>query len=291
MLTIDFSHGRNILLPEDWTEVEMNHREQVFSWFIGMLMGQMTPFDWQLRTLILLTGYQPSRQTRRALRYGNPIRNEIEYNLIRLAELLDFPWVKCGADEQTNHPTDTPTVPPNRWILSTKMLDAPFPCKTYFRRSTPFIETNLTARQFVDAVELLSLINEPEQPACSVELLMKKMSEVVGAEDTGSLVQNWALTLWMTGVVQYFYDSPRYGILYKRVTGAHGEQAGEPMMTTLLEMQERGYQNPGEMPVEEYHEVQLKMLRDNLRKALSEGVKKEELVQRTGIPINFIEEL
>ena len=281
MKSIALTKHYTLLLPEEWTEVEMKHREKVFSTFIGMLLGQMTLFDWQLRTLCLLSGYKPSRATRRAIVHSKPVDN-IAFNMIQLASLLDFPFEK-----QEDNATDTGEAEEQPLRLRCDMPAAPFPCRIYFNRTTPFIETNLTAGEFVQAVELLQLINEPGQQAPYVEQLMKKVAELVGAERTDSLTQKDCIACFNSTELD---NSPRNGILYNAKPAGNKESViakGAPLTDTLLEMQERGYNDPKNMPVEEYHEAQLKILRDNLQRAVHEGVKPEELSLKTGVPVDF----
>ena len=59
--------GKDLLLPEDWMELPEKQRRKGFELLAAVMAGAMDPFEWQLYMLFEITGYKPSRATRRAL--------------------------------------------------------------------------------------------------------------------------------------------------------------------------------------------------------------------------------
>ena len=313
-------------LPEDWTEVEPGKREKGFALLLAFIEGQISYFEFQLQMLILVTGYRPSRKTRRAIRQGKPIA-EIEFNLIRLAEEITFAF--------------------NDGKIRYAMMDAPFPCTTRFDRRGEFIDTNMTAGQYVDAIEILGALNDTINKGDDIALMQRlalllglQPGEIQSQESSNRLVYQifkssnhqiglplkssnhqilkssnniedvsfevlFALTMWMTGIAEFFQTHPIYGVLFtgstwdadgsSAVLSEAGESTANPynlgLREVMLELQQRGYNDVEQMPVEKFMAAQLKMLKDNLQRAVHEGVKIEELSRRTGIPLQTIKYL
>lgn len=301
MQHIKLNKGAVIELPEDWTEIrDLTVRLRAFERLSQMLQGGMTPFEWQLQTLFDLTGYKPSRRTRRALKQGRPVE-EIAYNLIRLAELLDFAF---SIEEKESG---------GQIIrLNYAMNDCPFPAlpgwkgkETYtppvFWRSYT-IQTNLKAGQYAEATELLLAASEEnigeEERLHYLRRMMCVLYQTETMPDTVPYAVMLAVSIWLTGIMQFWQHHPDYSVLYEttRTNGAEETNISDDHISlglreVILELQERGHRDAKEMLLPDFFDAQVKMLRDKLQEAKAQGVKLPDLVQKTGIPLHNVNRL
>ena len=303
MKKIRLNNGAVLELPEDWTEMEPAQRLRGFERLGQMLHGMMTPFQWQLETLFDISGYKPSRHTRRALtgKSRAPIEN-IQYNLIRLAELLDFAFDIEEAEDGRQ------TIQ-----LRYEMKDCPFQVlpgwkgkesytpPVFWREYT--IQTNLTAGQYAEATELLQAASEEETGEAERLHYLRRMMQVLYRTDTLPDTIPYSVMLgvsiWLTGVMQFWQNHPDYRVLYETNrsdnAGADNSLASDHislgLREVILELQERGHRDAKDMPLPDFFDAQVKMLRDKLQEAKAQGVKLPDLVQKTGIPLHNINRL
>lgn len=276
MKQIQLNHG-NLELPTDWSELTTKQRMSGFRWLAEMIAGDMEPFIWQCRMLVLLTGYRPSR------RRSPDERQNISLNLVHLAQAINFAFYV----ENDDHGNTTVK-------LNYDMHDCPVSCRTYFRRER-IIETNMTARQYADGVELLEGINQSTD-AQEREYYQDKLCKVLGVADCDNddvTAVRLAVQIWFTGIVLFWQHHPVYSVLYESNSKPVEDEShiSLGLQEVLLELTEKGYQQAGDMLVTDFFDAQVKMLRDRLQEAKSSGVKLPELVQKTGIPLKNITRL
>lgn len=286
MKTIPLNSGK-LELPEDWLEVPAGQRMRGFALLQQMLDGQITPFEWQCRMLLLLTGYKPSR--RKVSLSERAIINE---NLVRIAESLDFAFSTESGEDGTTHIRlnyemhDCPVAPPKN--------DNPDYWPRFVRDK--IIDTNLSARQYSDGVELLKAIDESSTTEDIDYYSTKLASTLIKSQEyefeSSELL---AFKLWFTGVVLFWQQHPIYSVLYESgdsvADGVSDERIRLGMQEVILELTERGYHNAGDMLVTDFFDAQVKMLRDNLQEAKANGAKLPDLVKRTGMPLRNINRL
>lgn len=285
MKTIQLNHGATLSLPEDWTEIaDLKQRLQAFRLLADLIDGTITPFRWKTRVLLMLTGYSPSHK-----RSITPKQREnINFNLVRLADSLDFAFT---IDDDTR-----------RISLNYNLYDCPVPADTYFRRER-LIQTNLTARQFADMVELLSAIGSAtdadERRYYQDRLCITLAVHDCDADDADAV--RLAVTIYATGIALFWQQHPLYSVLYESAgnasTPAHDNTATADghlslgMQEVILELTQHGYGNPDHMPLTDFMDAQVKLLRDNLRQAKAAGTKLPDIAKQTGLSLATITRL
>ena len=162
--------GKDLLLPEDWMELSEKQRRKGFELLAAVMANAMDPFEWQLYMLVEITGYKPSRATRRAL-FGykqHTVRDTVIENLRRLAECLDFAF----------------SIEDNKVQIKYDMHDCPFDLfkgkgvQPHFVRDR-LIETNLTAGIYAEATQILSMVNDKDNDDADRMYYMTKLAKTL----------------------------------------------------------------------------------------------------------------
>lgn len=273
MKPILLNNGRTLQLPEDWNDLRPADRLTAFGWLLEMLEGRMTPFEWQLRLLLLITGYRPSRRKRTPEQQDN-----IQTNLIRLAEQLDFAF---SVDDD------------NHIRLNAMMRDCPVKANAQFHRDR-IIDTNITARQYADALDLLRLIRNADNTD-DADFYRLRLCRLLGAElppKQADVIPRF-VELWFTGVAQFFALHPVYRVLFPTNNSTNStafnnstdssDQIDLGMQEVILYLKTQGFADADRMLLPEFFDAQLKLLQDNLRDAKAQGLTIADLMQRTSL--------
>lgn len=297
MKDIMLCDGSMLHLPTEWGELTQEQTLRSMELLPLVFAGQMTPFDFQLEMLLIITRYKPDRRRlwrrlRRAwLWLTNPVeamaqkeldRLRSEYvtcNLVRMAECLNFAFELNGSELKLNY-----------YFTDNPFADMIKGAARFTRRMT--VETNMTARQFSDGVNLLSNLKSDDTPDFHTHILRRLSAVMYNLEydDTEGLPMAvlFGTSLWFTGVVQYFKEHPVYGMLFRRSTTA---TAGSDsafnlgMGEVILSLEKAGYHNVAEMNLLEFMDAQIKLIKDNVAKAAAEGVKAGEIASRSGLSV------
>lgn len=287
MKLIQTSNGRIIELPNDWSEVPAKSKINVWREFMHVLDGTSSIYEWQVYTLIEITGYKPGRAMKKAIRKYSPVHDLTLFSFLRLAEQLTFPFELDSSGEIVRD-TDA------KAYIRYEMLNSPFPCKVYFDRTKQFITTNLTAGQYVECLELVQFISKTQDPMTCLEATCK-LCNILGLEYKSKILKNvtiaqTAIVMWFTGIATYFQYHPVYRLLYAKPIKSDTIDGGNsitPVLNgareALMQLEQNGYAEPERMNVEKYFDAQIMMLKDNLRKALYDGVKRPDLCRQTGL--------
>lgn len=300
MKTIDLNHKSKLLLPEDWSDLRPKQQKKAFRLLIDVFSGSLTPFDYQIKMLLMITGYRPKKRLIAALkkscmryfcsksRYLSYLEDQriysdnIQHNLIRLAESITFAFELDGK-----------TIIPNYHFK-----DNPFPKisskSPHFVRNFT-IDTNLTARQFSDCRDCMAELNGDIEPAFR-QHLMCKMAQIlysISYEDACKLAPEmlFGITFWFTSIVHYFQHHPAYGILFQSSKKEDEDKISLGLSEVILYLKKEGYSDSQDMNLMEFFDAQIKSLKDNLSKAIAEGAKIEELAKRTGLSYSIINKL
>lgn len=296
MKDIKLLDGSVLHLPTEWGELTQEQTLRSMELLPLVVAGQMTPFDFQLEMLLMITGFRPAKHLWRRvcdwfMRIFSPIgyaasvqteefRQEcVRYNLIRMAEMLTFAFeVKDGVVTLNYYFSDNPFA---------YMVPG---AARFTRRLT--IETNMTARQFADGVDLLADVGSGDSEEFHLHILRRLSAVMYNLEydDTEGLPMAvlFGTSLWFTGVVQYFKNHPVYGMLFRRSTTA---TAGSDsafnlgMGEVILSLEKSGYHNAAAMNLLEFMDAQIKMIKDTVVKAAAEGVKTGEIASKTGLSV------
>lgn len=283
--------GKDLLLPEDWMEISEKQRRKGFELLIPVMAGVMDPFEWQLHMLIEITGYKPSRATRRALLgyKQHTVRDTVIENLRRLAEQLDFAF----------------SIEDNKVQIKYDMHDCPFELfkgkgvQPHFIRER-LIETNLTAGIYAEATQILSMVNDKDNDDEDRLYYMSKLAKTLWRVETNAHapeptpVELLAVTVWFTGVALFFQEHDIYSVLFdttKSELAKSEDHISLGVQEIILELETSGHQDVRNMGLLEFFDAQIKLLKDRISEAKSGGSSVADIVKKTGLPINTITRL
>ena len=275
-----------IELPEDWMELTEAQRVAGFENLALVLAKLMTPFEWQCRMLLVITGYKPSRT-----QFSQDKRDRINENLVRLAEMLNFAFT---IEEDEN----------GKGVLhiNYEMHDCPVHIfgdtgvQPNFVRDR-IIDTNLTAGIYSDAYELLQMVNDKDNSPEDTHYYMLKLAQTLWRVDSQSTAapepcagELLAVTVWFTGIVLFFQEHAVYGVLYE---GGDQEKKAEDHISlgvqdAILELTMAGHPDARSMPLTEFFDMQVKMLKDRILEAKAEGTSVSDIAKKSKMPLATI---
>ena len=283
--------GKDLLLPEDWMEISEKQRRKGFELLALVMAGALDPFEWQLHMLIEITGYKPSRATRRAiLGYKqHTVRDTVIENLRRLAECLDFAF----------------SIEDNKVQIKYDMHDCPFELfkkkgvQPHFIRDR-LIETNLTAGIYAEATQILSMVNDKDNSDEDRMYYMSKLAKTLWRVEMNAHapeptpVELLAVTVWFTGVALFFQEHDIYSVLFDNTSS--GSSKSEDYISLgvheiIMELEKSGHRDVRNMGLLEFFDAQIKLLKDRIADAKSGGSSVADIVKKTGLSINTISRL
>jgi len=297
MLTIQLPK-RKLELPESWEELRPDHVPVVFRYLMQLFSNEITPLECQFKLMVLFTGYRPTRRLsllsliRKIIskneKYIDFVNDEnetieiIEFNLIQLSEKINFAF----------------TVEANKIVPNYEFKRNPFgvDAPVYFNRDVT-VETNITAKQYTDCLDLLSAFHASTDAHVHEVCLLKIMSTLYQIEDSEArkypIEVLFGVMFWFTGIVKFFREHSVYGILYDRKSNADEDitKINLGMGEVLLYLEKEGYSFMDQKNIIDFYNAQIKALKDSVNSALSMEVKIEDIAKRTGLSINTINRL
>jgi len=294
-----------INLPECWEDLKGDQVVFAFHELARLLTLEITPFQFQLNMLIKITGYKPAKKSGfwfrtkwffrlawlmifRNERYKEIIQHRadtqeiIEFNLIQLAEHITFAF----------------TLQDNKIVPNYDFKRNPFDSSApvYFNRDVT-VETNITAKQYVDCMDLLQAFNQTDKDYVRI-ICLRKIMETLYGFNTRAILRlpaeiPFGVMFWFTGIVKFFREHPVYSVLYDRAEGDEPDESkiNLGMSETLLFLEKEGYSFVQDKNVIEFYDAQVKALKDSVNNALGSGITKDELAKRTGLSIKNINRL
>lgn len=340
---------KKILIPEAWEDLNFKEKVFTFKILIRVLRGDLKdmPHAGLLKLLIKFTGYKPSsglwRRFRISFRFGwevfwiyllnipflikygrkeyreyarmltvvhrpDPEAEErekeiIDIGLLRLAEQIDFVYA-IDTENMKIIPKYTFRINPIPWIRIGKQI---YTGKRFFLDVTA--STDITARCFVDALDLLMVMdkvtNREDRDEC-INKICAMLYPAIPDHNENILsghanlmrhldpVIKFAIVYWFTGIVQLFREHPTYRILFdnnKTTSEDREDKISIGMNEIALLLKKEGYGDPIDMNLIDYFDAQVKALKDSISKAVGDGVKPEKIAQKTGISLTTINRL
>lgn len=283
--------GKDLLLPEDWMEISEKQRRKGFELLAAVMAGAMDPFEWQLYMLFEITGYKPSRATRRALLgyKQHTVRDAVIENLRRLAECLDFAF----------------SIEDNKVQIKYDMHDCPFKLfrdkgvQPHFIRDR-LIETNLTAGIYAEATQILSMVNDKDNDDDDRLYYMSKLVKTLWRVETNAHapeptpVELLAVTVWFAGVALFFQEHDTYSVLFDAVKSEKEkpeDYISLGVQEIILELETAGHRDVRNMGLLDFFDAQIKLLKDRISEAKSGGSSVADIVKKTGLSINTVTRL
>jgi hypothetical protein len=256
-------------------------------------------YGWQkyrLQTGILKAAHRPDSNSEDAE------REIIDLGLLRLAESIDFvytidPYGKIITPLYTFKTNPFPFIR----IGKRKYIG-----KRFFVTLTTY--TDITARSFVDALDLLMLMDRASSREDKDECMCKICAILYPAlaDHNENMLSGhhkrmrrldpiikFGIVYWFTGIVNIFRTSETYRALFERTGNQQtdGDKISIGMNEIALFLKKEGYGDPEKMNLVEYFDAQVKALKDYLSKAIAEGVTPAKIQDKTGIPADIINKL
>ena len=228
-------------------------------------------------------------------------REIIDLGLLRLAESIDFVY-KIDTEARKIIPLYTFRTNPFTYI---RLGKSKYTGKRFFFDLTS--HTDITARCFVDALDHLLLMENVKSREHKEECINKICAILYPAvsdhnenllsgharrmRDLNPVVK-FGIVYWFTGIVNCFRENDTYRVLFDRIKKAEDEgKITIGMNEIALFLKKEGYGDPNNMNLIDYFDAQVKALKDNISKAIAEGVKPADISDHTGIPLDTIHRL
>lgn len=237
--------------------------------------------------------------------YHKPKREDrdiITFNLYRLSEHLTF------AFDLKKNPDGRETILVKKNFVRNpvpylKIQGIKFTGRKFNKDIAPF--TNITPKEFSDCFDLYSAYNQASDPNDSERCLDKIISILypVTEDYKENMVSNHidlistispglklAIYLWFSGVVEYYFTHPVYSILFRSKQDSDSGKISLGMGSTVLMAEKKGYDLKSK-DLNDFFDIQIKVLQDDLSQAIAYGAKPEELAEKTGLSITDINKL
>lgn len=237
--------------------------------------------------------------------YHKPKREDremITFNLYRLSELLNFAFdLKKNPDgsEAILIKKDFARNP----VPYLRIRGRKFAGRKFNRDIAPF--TNITPKEFSDCFDLYSAYNQAVEPKDAERCLDKIISilypltedykENMVSDHTDLIATispglKLAIYLWFSGIVDYYFSHPVYSILFRSSKDPDTDKISLGMESTILMAEKKGYDLHNK-DLNDFFNIQIKVLQDDLSQAIAHGAKPEELADKTGLSITDINKL
>lgn len=262
----------SLSLPECWEDLTEKQVFFVFRLLPLLFAGMLTPFEFQLKLLMEITGYKPRRKFSE---YDEETKETIQFNLIKLAEQLNFIF----------------RLEDNKIIPLYEFRQNPFRqlSPVYFNRDVT-VETNITAKQYSDCVDLLGAMHASDDKTVAEKCTVKLVAVLCDRPE--SEVRKMApeflfgMMYWFTGVYRFFREHPVFGILYNRSEGDEPDDSDKinlGMSEVILYLEKEGYAFVEDKNLIDFFNAQIKALKDSISKAVANGAKPEDIAARSGM--------
>lgn len=297
-----------INIPECWEDVPPKHIPFVFRNMILLFANEITPFQFKLNLLIEFTGYMPAKtrgfwfglkrffyiifyrlflgkeRFREMLEHEAETQENIQFNLIQLAERFNFAFE-----------LEESKIIPNYYFARNPIV-LYSDCAPVFDRDVT-VETNITAKQYTDCMDLLQAYNESDDVNVKTYCMNKIMCVLYGF--SMHVVKKFSpeipfcVMYWFTGIIKFFREHSTYSILYSRKGGDDfdPDKINLGLSETMLFLEKEGYSFVEDKNIIDFFNAQIKALKDSINNALASGIKLDELAQRTGLTITDINRL
>jgi hypothetical protein len=302
MRRIDLNKG-HIELPETWSELNKSERKLAFHLLSMLFAGEITPLQFQYAMLCKVTGFKPKRRSRTVRHlvwiffwlfrsrnaywqyrrnYLITLRN-VQFNLFRLSEQFTFAF----------------TLDALKIIPKFEFSSNPFP--NLFKHKPSFnvgltVETNITARQFSNCLDLAIAYRTVEKESDRIHLLHKLIATLYLTTEIHaaqlSPVVKFGVFCWFTSIVTFWKEHPVFSILFpKDEHSVDEDKISLGMSETILYLQKEGFSNASEMPLDDFFTAQVKALKDSVNQAIASGLTADKIAAQTGLPISTINRL
>jgi hypothetical protein len=294
MKKIPLNNNAVLELPDCWEDLTNEQLLFTVEVLTRLFSGQITPDKARIEMLLNFTGYRPNSKI------TDPDKREnINLNILKLSEQLTFAFT-------VEENTITPLFSFKRNPLPELTIETvPYTGKKFNLDITA--KTDITAKEFIDAFDLLSALAKMTEPERKEQCLNQICAILYPAEKTHqknlvshqienmrrvSVPEKTLILYWFTGIVHYYTSHSVYSLLFSGTKKAgEGEKISLGMNEVALYLKKEGYGDPETMNLNDYFDAQVKSLKDTIGKARAEGVKIEKIAEKTGLPVAVIQKL
>jgi len=273
MKSFNLNKNTQLHLPETWDEIPPALYPKIFTILMQVLAKNLDPIDARLQFLFLLTKYRPSQTTKN--------RQAINFNLFRLSEQLTFAF----------------TIQDNKITPNLQFTRNPFPVLKHNRKYYKgrnfvrdfTIKTDITAREFADCFDFyLEYYRNPDKAHLCIANICATLYKI--PEIPKFSPQQFGIFIWFSGIIHFFYNHPIYSILFGTPqTPASDDKINLGMTETILGLIHEGYS--ADMNLIDFFNAQIKLLKDNIHKAIASGAKITDIAHQTKLSLSTINKL
>ena len=103
-----------------------------------------------------------------------------------------------------------------------------------------------------------------------------------------------AVTVWFTGVALFFQEHDIYSVLFDAVKSEKEKPEDHislGVQEIILELETTGHRDVRNMGLLDFFDAQIKLLKDRISEAKSDGSSVADIVKKTGLSINTVTRL
>ena len=287
-----------IQIAECWEELSFDQKLFTFEVLAEVISGKYNanPHRALVELFIEFTGYKPSKK------YASDYdRESINLFLLQQAEKIDFIF-KINTESNIIIPKYEFRTNPFPYIA---IGNEKYEGKHFELDITA--KTDITAREFVDCIDLLAGIDkmksEKEKEECVNQLcaiLYPRTSDYIQNMVSGhnksmqklNPVVKFGIVYWFTGIYRFYTEHEIYSLLFNSSKKQDDDEDKVRLSDeVILLLEKEGYESPDNMNINKYFDAQVKHLKDVIGKALSEGLTAFQIAQKTKIDIITINKL
>jgi hypothetical protein len=244
----------------------------------------------------LLTWYQLNRPI-----FEDNSKELISLNLIRLSEVIDFPF-KINSDgsvsfNYTMRKNPLPSIKINRKIVIGKFFNV-----------GPLVTTNITAQEFCDAFDAYrSIGSNPEVDKSCINLICAILyphfsdhNRNINSAYPDAMNQLFAghkfvILFWFQSICEFLFHHPVYSILFQNTgIGDASDRISIGMDEIIMNLSLAGFDSMSGIEhrsVIDFFDMQIEHLRFRIREAISNGASQNEIADAMHLTLTQINQL
>jgi hypothetical protein len=286
MITVESRKGKKFTIPNAWEELSPSQYICVAQLLVRLLGGELNLYDFRFALLRELTGFHSTGK-----KYSEREFELIYSNLTILSEKITFALRRDGGRYRPNLSFKKNPLPQLRVGRKT-FTGARF---TIDR----MVDTDITARQFCDAHDILAGYAEAPDEAllnalCAILYGSLKPYALAEASRLAKKYfarlappQKHAVMIWFSGVAGWLASHPVYCVLFAgKKAGGAGQRISLGMSESIMQLSHAGFgsvDSIGALPVTDFFDLMVKDLKQQLSDAIAKGVKRENITRQTGL--------
>jgi hypothetical protein len=272
MKSFNLNKGRQLQLPEKWDEIPSALLPKIFAILMDVIAQKLNPVEARLQFLYMLVKYHPSATKKN--------RQTINFNLFRLSEQLTFAF----------------KIDDNKIIPNLQFSRNPIPILKCGRKKYPgrdfvrdfTVKTDITAREFADCFDFyLEYYRNPDKGELCITNICATLYKIPEIPKFTPL--HFGIFIWFSGIINFFYNHHIYSILFGKpeTVDSDSDKINLGMTETILGLIHEGYSS--DMNLIDFFNVQIKLLKDNINKAVASGAKITDIARQTKLSISIIQ--